>query len=277
MISTIKSMGGRFVSKEGAKACLASIGFVATFLEVVDYFDDSIVDSFPKYFIPLVLLFVLVITYLSVRPKKALKYKIPGRNQSIEIIVDDIFNHKNIVITADRALSTDRIGRESLVTQLLEKEPHFKTVLTSYKNKESDFKLLKSGAVINLIDDLKTSTSTTDQSTFEDVLLLACGSPSENGTDTDWSSLSESFTGLWQHLRAENMQSIAIPVIGSGYSKARLNHSAILQMILLSYVSANKDKTIVKSIKIVVDEEDYSWDDWLRADSLLHGLDLERE
>ena len=262
----------RYLSRETVETLLAVIGVLATLMGIAQALNPDIFSRFPGYTLLCLILSVLLITYLIIKPKKILEFCLNDGRHKVTIEIGDVFNTNTFVVTADQAYSSDlsSVGNESLIGQAKNSLPNFDSKLsTSINMINAGSNHYEPGTVIELdIDELNADNKR--------VLILACGSPSADGTETNWTDLSKSLVGLWSYIRSKNISEISVPVIGSGFSGTRLSHSSLLQLILFSYYSSYSDRPVVKHLRIVVHKEDYDWDAWLRASRLLSGLGMKK-
>lgn len=246
------------------------VGVIATAASIAQAINPAIFSSAPAYSLLGVVVITISGTYLVVRPRKSIKYRFPDARQEIVLEVGNVFNSPVAVITTDRKFSHDltQIGDDSLMGQLVTRYPCVPSILSQDVAYPSPGTQVDPGTVVDM--------SLGTPPTRHRALLLACGQPGVDGTETTWSDLSHTFIGLWSGLRNRNLSEASVPVLGSGFSGTRLSHAALLQLLLFSYVSATKDRPVTPLLRVVVAQEDYDWDSWLRADRLLRGLGLMR-
>ncbi|MFG3021431.1 macro domain-containing protein [Streptomyces sp. NPDC048254] len=92
----------------------------------------------------------------------------------------------------------------------------------------------------------------------------------DSGPDQIWSSLGE----LWHaiHLYARR-EAVAMPVIGSGLARIdSMDHTSLIKLILLSFVTSSRRSVICKELTIVVLPEDYVRVDMLELATFLRTL-----
>ena len=262
----------RYLSRESFEALMTPVGVIATFVGLLQAIVPSLFVDLPPHLLISTLALVLFITYLLVRPTFRLKFTLPENKTSIEIKMGDIFLEKLPVITADQMFSSDlsAVGEDSLMGQLVQKKPDFADILKLQPEFPHKSELVEPGTVIDLENDLVGK-----DEKFNRIIILACGKPCLDGTETNWSDLSRSLIGLWNYIRSKNISEVSIPVIGSGFSGSRLSHSALLQFIIYSFYSANNDRLVVRKLTIVVHKADYDWDSWIHAKRLLRGIGIQ--
>jgi Domain of unknown function (DUF6430) len=104
------------------------------------------------------------------------------------------------------------------------------------------------------------------------ILLLACGRPTRNGTVTTWSHLSRTYDGLWSAVRAQHLDEITVPVIGAGYSRVSLSHSAVLLALILSFHAASAERPVCRRLRIVVPPSDTDLEELVVSRRFLRAL-----
>jgi hypothetical protein len=79
--------------------------------------------------------------------------------------------------------------------------------------------------------------------------------------DERHTSLLEVVTGhdtLWTALRGENVHAVAVPVLGSGFARARLSFEGLQSPLLLSFHAASLGGTVVRTLHVCVQGPDFS-------------------
>jgi hypothetical protein len=91
-------------------------------------------------------------------------------------------------------------------------------------------------------------------------LLLAVADRHEQArssvaVDAVWSSLSQ----LWQYARLNNVSSLRVPVIGSGFARAQVGRVPLIMLMLTSYLTAAMEMPIC-GLEIVFHPDDADLD-----------------
>ncbi|MCU0644539.1 MAG: DUF6430 domain-containing protein [bacterium] len=77
-------------------------------------------------------------------------------------------------------------------------------------------------------------------------------------TNISRKSIWESLCKLWDAVRRNRaLHSIAIPVWGAGFGLAPANRVSLIQLILTSFIMANKEQTVSQKLIIMIYEKDY--------------------
>lgn len=87
--------------------------------------------------------------------------------------------------------------------------------------------------------------------------LLAAPLTTPTGSELDPRSLTFAYRSLWDHLRANNVTEVNVPIIGSGFAGVRMPHQAVLYQLLLTFHAACIDRRVTRTLRIVVPEHDY--------------------
>lgn len=164
---------------------------------------------------------------------------------TIHVVPGNVLDYRPCVITTDRRRTVARevIAPSSLMAQYLDSlDAGQRHELEAAVQQERSGALRRPGDVYVI-----------DQSNVSGpIMLLACGRPSRNGTITTWSHLTQTYDGLWAAVRSRHLDEISVPVIGAGYSRVSLSHSAVLLALLLSFHAASTERPVCRRLRIVV-------------------------
>jgi hypothetical protein len=183
----------------------------------------------------------------------------------IEIAAGDVLHHRPCVITTDRrrSLAPDRIAPDSLIGQYLSGlDPHRRGRFEHLVRREQSDDLSRPGKV-QVVDDGHGAGP---------LLLLACGRPTRHGTVTTWSHLTQTYDGLWAAVRSLHLEEISVPVVGAGYSRVSLSHSAVLLALLMSFHAASTERPVCRRLRIVVSPADVDQEELVLARRFLSAL-----
>ena len=270
----VKSQVGNFaknyLSREALEASLKIAGVMATGAGIAQAVDSNVFSTMPAFSLLGVVLATMFLTYVLARPRESMVYRFPDTGCNLVIEVGDVFNAPVTVVTANQTLDHEheKVGRDSLMGQLLTRFPISRERLEGHQMFPHKGAGLDPGELLDLRMDHPGDPAR--------VLVLSCGRPSPDGSETSWSELALALNGLWSGIRSRNLSEVAVPVIGSGFSGARQSHAALLQVLLLTYVNASNDRQVARNLRVVVSPEDFDWDSWLRAGRLLRGLGLRK-
>ncbi len=85
-------------------------------------------------------------------------------------------------------------------------------------------------------------------------------------------TLQTALTALWEHIRANRLSEIHIPVLGSGFGGAHLRRSALIASIAVSFTFASDRDRVCERIVINVPEQDYTPSDFVSAAAAFESL-----
>jgi hypothetical protein len=181
---------------------------------------------------------------------------------SIHVVPGNVLDHRPCVLTTDRrrTVSPEKISPGSLIGQYLQTlSPTDRAALESAVERSTlsrpgDVHAIESATVPGPI------------------LLLACGRPTRNGTVTTWSHLTQTYDGLWAAIRSRHLDEVSVPVIGAGYSRVSLSHSAVLLALLLSFHAASSERPVCRRLRIVVPPSDADQEELVLARRFLSAL-----
>ncbi|OPG10364.1 hypothetical protein B1R27_03205 [Streptomyces sp. GKU 895] len=91
-----------------------------------------------------------------------------------------------------------------------------------------------------------------------------------SGVDDLWISLSRTWEAVRHH---GNLQSVAIPVIGSEMARVTaLSRESLLKMIILSFVAHSRERVVAKKLHVVIHPRDFGDFDMLEIQSFLRSI-----
>jgi Domain of unknown function (DUF6430) len=168
-------------------------------------------------------------------PKADITFRHDLASAPLRVLVGDIFatNNAIIVITMNRHFDTADpwVSGNSLIAQFVQR--HYtedpgelrNTILRELAIEEESEQSL--GRIVRIA---------TDSNTY---LLLAVSDRHEQtrssvAVDEVWTSLSQ----LWQYARKNNISSLRLPVIGSGFARAQVGRVPLILLLLTSYITA---------------------------------------
>jgi Domain of unknown function (DUF6430) len=184
---------------------------------------------------------------------------------TIHVVPGNVLDHRPCVITTDRrrTVSREKIAPTSLIGQYLESlDPADRTDVELAIEKMQSRTLSRPGDV-QIIESAKVPGP---------ILLLACGRPTRNGTVTTWSHLTQTYDGLWATIRSRHFDEVSVPVIGAGYSRVSLSHSAVLLALLLSFHAASTERPVCRRLRIVMPPTDADQEELVLARRFLSAL-----
>jgi hypothetical protein len=194
--------------------------------------------------------------------KRSIRAVSSAGDWTIQVVSGNVLDHRPCVLTTDRRRTTSlaKIAPASLIGQYLQSlSPADRAALESdvqraTLSKPGDVQVIEPSGVDGPI------------------LLLACGRPTRNGTVTTWSHLTQTYDGLWAAIRARHLDEVSVPVIGAGYSRVSLSHSAVLLALLLSFHAASTERPVCRRLRIVVPPSDTDQEELVLARRFLSAL-----
>jgi hypothetical protein len=184
-------------------------------------------------------------------PKADMTFRHDSVSTRLRILVGDIFATSNtsIVITMDRYFDSAApwVSADSLIAQLARRNYADSAELRNAILKELDVDE-ESEQPLGRIVRISTSDNT--------YLLLAVADRHEQtrssvAVDAVWTSLSR----LWQYARKNNISSLRLPVIGSGFARAQVGRVPLILLLLTSYVTAAMEMPIC-GLEVVLHPDD---------------------
>jgi hypothetical protein len=86
-------------------------------------------------------------------------------------------------------------------------------------------------------------------------------------------SIWESLCNLWDSVRRhKSLHSIAIPVWGAGFGLAPANRISLIQLILTSFIMANREWTVSRKLSILIYEKDYDPREMMKIKKLINTM-----
>jgi hypothetical protein len=189
-------------------------------------------------------------------PKADIRFRHNSATAPVRVLIGDIFAtaDADIVITMNRHFDTTYpwISDDSLVTQLIQR---------CYADRPDELR----GAILTelvLAQEVEQPVGkivriSPGENTY---LLLAVADRHEQArssvaVDAVWSSLSQ----LWQYARLNNVSSLRVPVIGSGFARAQVGRVPLIMLLLTSYLTAAMEMPIC-GLEIVLHPDDADLD-----------------
>jgi len=189
-------------------------------------------------------------------PKADVSFRHDSATAPVRVLIGDIFAATDavIVITMNRHFDTVHpwVSGDSLVTQLIQRyyadhpgELRSAMLRDLALEQESEQPV---GKIVSI---------SASKNTY---LLLAVADRHEQtrssvAVDAVWTSLSQ----LWQYARLNNISSLRVPVIGSGFARAQVGRVPLIILLLTSYLTAAMEMPIC-ALEIVLHPDDTDLD-----------------
>jgi hypothetical protein len=194
--------------------------------------------------------------------KRTIRAVSSTRDWSIHVVPGNVLDHRPCVLTTDRrrSASAEKIAPSSLMGQYLQ---------TLSPDDRSALEFAVQRATLSRPGDVQVIESSDRPGA---ILLLACGRPTRNGTVTTWSHLTQTYDGLWAAVRSRHLDEVTVPVIGAGYSRVSLSHSAVLLALLLSFHAASSERPVCRRLRVVIPPVDADQEELVLARRFLSAL-----
>ena len=250
-------------------------------ISIVSYFipdfEAAIRGNLMVFFVIIAVgLFIGIIRFLQKCIKSlSIRQKIKGRDISIEIRVDNIFNIRGAFVistnsTFDTDMSNGLISKNSLQGQFtkkyydkvvhldhdLRKELDGKTYTLTNDDKIGKKKRYEIGTVVKI--------KPKEQVTY----LVAVSHMNELGKagDTSKEMMIDCLGNLWHQISEQGeLEPLVVPVLGTGLARCLITREEMTREIINSFVAACSEKKFCKKLTIVIYEDDYRE----------HGIDIQ--
>lgn len=252
-------------SVDSLKTFVAVVAGIWTFVDIMDAFKFIQKNAIPLYWIGPLFLAGLIVVIFTRRPVNKIKYKYPGMDLIIEVLIGDLFsvNGQKIIstnTTFDTDIANGIISMNSLqgqFTQLyfpgdlpkldneinrgLQGLPHTQVQKQAGKTNRYDF-----GTTIKL------------KIANEYFYWFAMADMNANNTaTTTLKNVNKALEGLWEFIetKGEKLDTV-IPLIGSGLGRLSTSRKKLIAIIAQSFVSASENQIFANKLTIVVHPSD---------------------
>jgi Domain of unknown function (DUF6430) len=185
-------------------------------------------------------------------PKADMTFRHDSASAPLRVLVSDIFaaNNANIVVTMNRYFDTAGpwVSDNSLISQLMQR---------SYTDNPDELRnAIRRDLAFDGGGEQPVGTIVRASTSSNTYLLLAVADRHEQtrssvAVDAVWTSLSR----LWQYARKNNVSSLRLPVIGSGFARAQVGRVPLILLLLTSYLTAAMEMPICE-VEIVLHPDD---------------------
>lgn len=260
-MSIDKVFGSRAFWSAALKWFLASFGFLWLLVEPIGLFSPkSVPTGWPVY---LILVGASVVCGLSIAwPKKEVSATIPGADVRVTIRVGDIFDAKdNIVIglndVFDTHIGDDIISPRSVQAQFVQNRldgsvPALDKILEE-----------KLQGLPSEVDETKTKGKTkrypmgtvveVNAKGIRHYLLAYCRMGANLKAETDVCTLISALEVCWEKLRNSGQNhGVSMSVLGSDFGRIGLTQTQLIQILVLSFVNANRLQHVGPELTIYV-------------------------
>lgn len=251
------------------KYFLGSLGAIWLLVEFVSFFKQDLIEKDYKLFYGSLILSIIWAFFKSF-PIIYVGKKSKLSHSEIEIRIGKLLDLKDcdIAIPSSNCYDTNFpqiIHGNTLKAKLIKKE--FGGNSTALDKAIESF--LKKNQIIGEIDSEKKigkkhrypfGTTVVIESHSRNVYLTSMSNMTNEGvSQASKESIWLGLCGLWNVVRVKgHLKPIALPIWGSGYSRARSSRIGLIQMAILSFVIATNESKVSNKLIISVLEEDYS-------------------
>ena len=222
----------------------------------------------------------LLATIYFFRPNKNISIILPASNTKINIQVSNILEQQgSIVIGTNDTFDTelgDIISPNSLQGQLLSTtyqsnqvalDNDLNTTLSAIGNEEDETKEFgkKHRYPIGTVACIERNNNRYFLTAFDKML------PTEKRVTTDISKMHTSLANCWKEIRNKGQhKDVHIPVIGTRFARAGLENNMVIQLIIMSFIIANKQENVSPSLTVHIYKSD---EDNINFIALNHWMD----
>lgn len=250
---------------DSIKTGLAFIGACWGIIEMLDYFGGITRKFFPNYSIYLLLFATLVFVVVTRRPLYKIRFKVPGKDTTIHVIVGDLFKiDGQKVISTNTTFDTDIangiISDKSIqgqftnlyfpqniqeldleiTTKLQEK------VYTEFRKEKGKTKKYPIGTTVRI------------NQGHEKFYLVAMADMNEQNTaSTTITKLAKALDELWDFMASNGeMENVVLPLVGTGRGRLKINRKALIVRLAHSFIEAYSEAPFCKDLIIVIHPSD---------------------
>lgn len=244
----------------------AFIGICWTIKEVTVYLLSQYENTIKYVFSVFILLGFFIVLYKD-RPKKEYSFCIKNKDIKIKLIIGDIINQKAAIVvptntTFDTLMENDFISLKSVQGQIQYK--YFKNNLRTLDTLIEQE--LKGREFVELNDRTHSKNKQYEIGTTVEInqngkrfYFLADSNINKNGQTISPSiiNITDALSRLWQYISEYgHVESVAIPIIGTGRMGIVNSREEIIRQIVYSFVINNNTKKIASELLICIRKED---------------------
>ena len=264
-IKTLSYWRYAIFSGEAFAKLLAVMGALFLFVELLDTFKIYKKDEYHSYGLLVMLAFAVVYVLATRRPVKRVRYKIPKKDLSFEVLIGDLFEMPGeIVISSNSTFDTDFTGGLIAANSL---QGQFAFRVFNGQTDEIDRQIEKSLAS-DSYQVVKTRPRKQKEYPIGTVARINAGGRSyyllamshmEPGGNaySNPRILDEALEGLWKNMAAKGERGdIVMPLIGTGRGRVAIPRKKIIEKIAQSFADASQDGIFSNKLTIVCRPED---------------------
>lgn len=243
-------------SKTGIGSIFSIFGAIYLIIEALDFFQMFTRDKYASFSFLLFLVVSIIISAAIRRPIKSITIRMPHSDFQIEVRIADLFEmNAAVMISSNTKFEADvaggKIAPDSLQGQF--------TAKYFTGNQIELIKKLEDGLSTYKDDPpYKIGTTVPINTHGKTFYFVAMAEINEQGNaHTTVENIKLALDGLWRHVSdAGELQELAVPVIGTGRGRLKMNRKAMIALIAESFVKASEEKKVSDRLIIVVRPED---------------------
>ena len=277
-VASLKTLGRNF---------LIGIGGLWLVLEVLNFFFEEQVRRFKgsSYFGLAFAGVALSYTLWQSRPRLRYSRRSREANVEVEIMVGDLFaTTGNVAIGCSDCYDTEAPGSvdpKSLIAQLVKRSyGGLPDALDQLISRSLTANRLAGSADPRIERGKKErfpigTVAVVNEGSRKVFLTVFSKARPDKTTDTTQEELWLSLSELWKVVRREGgLEPIAVPVWGSGMAKFHAARITLIQIVLLSYVIAARERPVSRKLSIIISENGYDPEEMAEAIQLIDTLDF---
>ncbi|KAA8473715.1 hypothetical protein BDE36_0199 [Arcticibacter tournemirensis] len=252
-------------SVDSLKTFVAVVAGIWTFVDILDSFHCLEKAKLPLWLLAPLFIFGIVVVIFTRRPVKKIKYKYPGMDLTIEVLIGDLFAVPGQkVISTNTTFDTDTgsgiISLNSLQGQFTQK--YYPGDIPKL-----DAELAQGLSGITSTTVQKQSGKTTRYDFGTTVKLRIAGDyfywfamadlNASNTATTKLKHINQALEGLWEFIetKGEKLDTV-IPVVGSGLGRLSTSRKKLIALIAQSFVTASESQIFANKLTIVIHPTD---------------------
>ena len=247
-----------------------SFGTLWVFFEIFTYFfgDQHWISPYKNDW-RLFLLFGLVICLFRLHPRNFLRTRIAGTDVDIEVKVKDIFSSNGAMIagcntTFDVSVKNKNISEKSVqgkyIKRYFKEESQFEEQIKDALKPLPPFNIrTREEKNIGNLDEYELGTTISVGEQSRKIYLVAISRLNIHGTaHVDDNSFLDLLPKMWTEIRSKGgMEEIDCPILGSGYSRLRMNRQDLLFELIKSFVAATREGKFTEKITFYISHDDF--------------------
>jgi len=251
-------------SVDSLKTFLAVVGAIWMGVDILDNFHLLNKNALPLWLLAPLLLIGIFVVIITRRPVKRIKYKHPGVDLTIEVLIGDLFT-----IPGQKVISTSTTFDTDTASGIISKKslqgifsdmyypgdiPKLNAELARGLQGIPNVQFQKPGKTEQY--DLGTTVKLKIGPDY--FYWVAMAQMNQNNTaKTEFKDLNSILERLWEFIetKGEKLNTV-IPVIGSGLGRLGTNRKKLIAIIAQSFVTASQNQVFVNKLTIVIHPDD---------------------